>query len=172
MKKVFLSSMAFILVLTMGFSVNSTPANAQLQNMGAVSHSMTSKSNTWYERKFHSYLTSSWAKASKYKVSKSVTATSSVNVSISPAGIKWLKANFSYNNTRTTKTSVGTTVPADSKRNSKLAFDVRYKKHTYDETTKYKFYETNTNKYSYQTKVIKNSTATVPVDSYIYVKYQ
>ncbi|WP_430535096.1 hypothetical protein [Listeria rocourtiae] len=171
MKKIILGSVAFTLVLTMAVSLNATPANAQLQNMGAVSHSMVSKSSTTYERKFHSYLTTSWAKANKYTVSKSVTATSSVSANISTAGLKWLKANFSYNNTRTTKSSIGTTIPANSSKNSKLAFDVKYKKHTYDDTTKYKFYETNTNKYSYQTKTYR-VTPTVPVDSYIYVKYQ
>ncbi|BCE07844.1 MULTISPECIES: hypothetical protein [Bacillus] len=73
------------------------------------------------------FLTSSWAKASSYTWSKTQSASSTVssNVGISAKGIS---SQLGVSNTVTTSYSVAITIPANSKKYSKLAFYSDYNK--------------------------------------------
>ncbi|WDC84757.1 hypothetical protein PL321_03685 [Caloramator sp. mosi_1] len=80
-----------------------------------------------YKRIF-SYLTESWVYANSYTVNKTVIATSMVSTNLTFEAIEELKLTVGYGQTKSTSYSIGLTIPADSKRQSKLAFDVLYKK--------------------------------------------
>lgn len=122
-----------------------------------------------YPIQFKNYLTSSWAKASSYTVSRTVTQSSSHTGSITYEGIEELKAQYQYGKITSTADMIGTVIPANSKNYSKLALKIKYKEQNFKEyVTETFFYDGD-----FKTKKYSNSGRyKIPVDKYIYVVYK
>lgn len=120
--------------------------------------------------KFKQYLTTAWAPASQYTVSQTVTQGSTVTGSITSEGLENLKLQYSYGKSTSTSDMIGTVIPADSKRYSKLGLKIKYKEQGYQENVTDEYW------YDYSGTTYKNytnnGTYDIPIDKYIYVEYQ
>ena len=121
------------------------------------------------------YLTSSWSKASSYTVNSTVTKSSSTTLSI---GINStlkdkLKSNYniSYGTSVSTSSSIGTILPADSTRNSKLVYSVQMKKYNIKVRITSKYYDTSPQGY-YTLSNDYTGTISVPNKNETYIKVE
>ncbi len=95
---------------------------------------VASKGNPILQReRFIKYLTHSWAKADNYSYSKTVSYSWSLSGNYEPSMISTLSFNFTRSQSKSH--SIGTSIPADKNRYSKLGFAADYNK--YSATMKY-----------------------------------
>ncbi len=124
----------------------------------------------------YTYLTDSWAPASSYTVSKniSVSSSSTLSSSLTYAISDDLKANFgiTYGTTVSTSSSIGTHIPADSNRESRLRHKVRVKRYYVKVRITSTYYDTSRGYYTLSN--IYSGYVTVPDrnSSTIYVQYR
>lgn len=117
----------------------------------AAHSSVTTLSGPTKTKKFVRYLTGHWAKANSYSWTKSVSTSSSVsqNVGMSAKGIS---SNLGVSNTITSGFSVGTSIPANKNKYSKLAhyngYNKRYVRVRLWNTQGIKYSDKKTNHYA------------------------
>ncbi len=125
---------------------------------------VASKSNPTLQReRFVKYLTSSWAKADNYNYSSTVGYSWSLSGNYEPAMFSAL--SFSFTTSLSKSHSIGTNIPADQNRYSRLGFAADYNR--YYATMKYKDYWTTQTLKTVYGVVIQEPTE----DTYLLVVY-
>lgn len=129
-----------ILTLVMCFSLSGIAyADDNTKEVSARTdtlHYYVMKNNQYQftEKSILAYLTEYWAKSNLYRVDRSQTKTSSLAVSGTSGvfNLANVKATGQYTKTYSTSFSVGTNIPADSTRNSKLTIQEEKRVYTGD----------------------------------------
>lgn len=115
-----------------GITVDNTKADntVSVKAWWPDNYIVTSKVKNGTARHITKYITANWAKASSYTLAKGESSTYGLQIGGSADFAKAIKASGAFTASKTFTSTVSTTIPADSKRFSKLTYQCDYNRYS------------------------------------------